>query len=139
MSGRVARVARWAAAAGGIALLFLLAGWSLERAGAINAWLTTRIAELLGPQVRFSAARAIWWPHLAVTLDDVALVPGEPAAGGSEAARTVTCNVRLAPLLYGRVEIGAVSVDGLRLAVERVPGGALRAGGLENFAASPST
>src|SRR5215470_644009 len=62
MSGRVARVARWAAAAGGIALLFLLAGWSLERAGAINAWLTTRIADQLGQligQVREPSAQPI--------------------------------------------------------------------------------
>ena len=135
MSGRVARIARRVAAVSGVVVLLALAVWGLERGGAFNAWLTTRIAALLGPQVRFSAARAVWWPHLEVILDQVALVPAEPApAGGSAAATAVTCRVRLAPLLRGGVEIGAVEVDGLHLALQRAPDGALRAGGLEAFA-----
>src|SRR5215468_1810683 len=136
MSGRVTRIARSVAAAGGAVLLLALAVWGLERGGAINAWLTTRIAALLGPQVRFSTARAVWWPRLAVTLDQVALVSVEPApTAGHASATAVTCQVGLLPLLRGEVEIATVQVEGLRLAVERAADGAVHAGGLETLAA----
>src|SRR5215468_6743061 len=136
MSGRVTRIARSVAAAGGAVLLLALAVWGLERGGAINAWLTTRIAALLGPQVRFSTARAVWWPRLAVTLDQVALVSAEPApTAGCASATAVTCQVGLLPLLRGEVEIATVQVEGLRLAVERAADGAVHAGGLETLAA----
>ena len=138
MSGRFARSTRRAAAAGGVSLLLLaFAAWGLARSGAVNTWLTGHIAALVGPHVRFAAARAVWWPRLAVVLDDVALVPlGSAPAAGAASAAAVTCRVRLIPLLSGRAEIAAVGVDGLHLTVERGGDGSLRAGGLEALAAS---
>ncbi len=140
MSGRFARRARSAAVAGGVALLLLaLAAWGLARSGAVDAWLTTHIAALLGPRVRCAGARALWWPRPAAVLNDVALVPdGAAPAAGAASAASVTCRVRLLALLSGRVVIDAVRVDGLRLAVERSDDGSLRIGGLEALAADAS-
>jgi uncharacterized protein involved in outer membrane biogenesis len=136
MSGRFARSARNVAAAGAAALLLLgLAVWGLARSGAVDAWLTARIAVLAGPQLRFSAAHAVWWPRLAVVLDRVVLVPagGAPEAGAADAA-AVRCELRLRPLLSGHVEIGAVRIDGLHVAVEQGADGTIHACGLETLA-----
>jgi AsmA-like C-terminal region len=137
MSGRFGRSARIVAAAGAALVLLLgLALWGLARSGKLDAWLTTVIAARLDPWLRFSAARAEWWPGLAVVLDDVAVDPrpGAPTQG-TAAAAAVTCRVRLVPLLGGRIEIGSVRIDGLQLTVERGDDGTLHAGGLEALAA----
>jgi uncharacterized protein involved in outer membrane biogenesis len=135
MSGRFARRARIAAAAAGGAVLLLgLGAWGLARSGTIDAWLTTTIAARLAPWVRFNEARAIWWPRLAVALHDVEAASARDDPPGAATAATVTCRVRLIPLLGGRVEIGKVQIDRLRLAVERDADGTLHAGGLEALA-----
>jgi hypothetical protein len=137
MSGRFGRIARIVSTAGAAFVLLLgVALWGLARSGMLDAWLTTVVAARLDPWLRFSAARAEWWPRLAVVLDDVGVDPRPGAAArGTAAAAALTCRVRLLPLLRGRIEIGALRVDGLQLAVERSADGALYAGGLEALVA----
>src|SRR5262245_14957343 len=125
MSGRIARSARIAAAAGGVVLLLLaLALWGLAHSGAVDAWLTTHIAARVAPWLRFSGARVIWWPLPAVVLGDVeATHPAGAAALGAATAAAVTCRVRLASLLEGRTEIDSVRIEGLRITIARGPDG----------------
>jgi hypothetical protein len=137
MSGRFGRNVRIVLAASAVLVLLLgLALWGVTRSGMVDAWLTDVIAARLDPWLRFSAARAEWWPGLAVVLDDVAVDPRPDApTRGTAAAAAVTFRVRLVPLLHGRIEIGSVRIDGLQLAVERSADGTLHAGGLEGLAA----
>lgn len=136
MSGRFARRAGIAAgAAGGVALMLALAVWGLAQSGTIDAWLTTTIAARLAPWVRFTSARAIWWPRLAVALDDVQVASTRDDALGAATAAAITCRVRLIPLLGGRVEIGKVQIERLQLTIERGADGRLYAGGLEALTA----
>jgi len=138
MSGRFARSARSAVAAGAVVLVALtLAAVVVVRTGRFDGWLTTRIAALLGSRVRFTAAHAVWWPQPGVALDDVALAVG--TADDVASAATVTCRVRLPALLEGRVVIANVRIDGLRVTVERGADGSLRAGGLDLLAAQAAS
>jgi hypothetical protein len=137
MSGRFARSARVAITVGGVAALLVIALFVLAQSGAVNTWLTARIGAAVAPWVRFSAARVVWWPRLAVVLDNVEPARAEGAAPlGSAIADVVTCRVRLAPLIERRVDIASVVVDGLHLVVERGRDGRWYAGGLEAIAAS---
>ena len=137
MSGRFGRSARIVATAGAALVVLLgVALWGVTRSGMLDAWLTTVIAGRLDPWLSFSAARAEWWPGLAVVLDDVAVDPRPDAPTlGTAAATAVTCRVRLMPLLRGRIEIGSVRIDGLQLTVEHSADGTLHAGGMERLAA----
>ena len=118
----------------GLAVLWLV------HSGRVDAWLTKRLAVLLAPRVRFAAARVVWWPRLDVVLNDVAVMPRRAALRQDVAvtAASVTCRVRLAPLLSQRVEIAAVQVNQPRLTLERRADGQLYAGGINVLAAARS-
>ena len=138
MSGRFVRRLRIAAAAaGGVALLIVLALWGVAHSGRFDAWLTSALTVRLAPWIRFSAAHVEWWPRPAVVFDDVEVAArSDPPPPGVASAATLTCRIRLAALLAREVEIGAVRIDGLHLIVVHGADGRLHAGGLDNLMAA---
>ncbi|MEO8605682.1 MAG: AsmA-like C-terminal region-containing protein [bacterium] len=128
MSPRVSRVLRRTAI--GMAVIgLLLAGvvtW-LARAEKVHEWVRGRVAEALGPSLRFADARLTFWPPIALTLDDVAWLgdDNEPAATASR----VRARISLRALLHGRLVISTVSVDQPAATLARDADGATRLGG----------
>jgi len=136
MSGRFARGARIATAAGVAVLLALgTVVWSLARSGAIDAWLGGRIATVLGSRVRFAAVHALWWPRPGVELEQVGIAAAGAPSGDAPGAAAIRCRLRLGPLLVGRVVVGSVQVDGLHLVLERGSDGTFHAEGTEQLLA----
>lgn len=109
------------AAIGAAALLLAAGMWVAARSAAVEAWVSTRVRELAGPQVHIGAVNLTWWRRPGLVLRDVVLeAPADAPVQGRAAAATVTARIRLLPLLIGRVELGSLRIVGLNVMLDRI-------------------
>lgn len=132
------KVAQWLVAA--LAVLVVATaggGWWLVRSQTGQEWLRARLAESLGPSVRFGAVRVTPWPPpLSVALHDVELLGGD--GHPLIRARRLFGRVRLRALLEGPPLLVSVDVQQFEVTVTRAADGRLGfgAGGSRTGAAT---
>ena len=112
MQGRLRSFARGGALVVGVIVAALILAAAVVRLPVIQHWAAAQVSARLPPGVTIgSISFGILPPALRLT--NVSFVSGGPTFA------TVSCNLRVAPLLTGRAELATVVVDGAAIMIER--------------------
>ena len=112
MQGRLRSFARGGALVIGVIVAALILAAAVVRLPVIQRWAAAQVSARLPPGVTIgSISFGILPPGLRLT--NVSFVAGGPTFA------TVSCNLRMAPLLTGRAELATIVVDGAAIMIER--------------------